>query len=140
MYILNPIIESDSIGPIRYRNMVDSYGLDEIKDRYPEVRRLLQVFGTEVGRTMFGENFWVDLTLNDMNSFHTVISDVRFKNEADEIRKRGGVVWRVERVQQELVNPHASEIDLDDYDFDLVIKNSSTIKDLHKLVDMAISK
>lgn len=139
MYILNPIIDSDSIGPLRYKNMVDSYGLDQIKDKYPEVRRLLQVFGTEVGRNMFGDSFWVDLALDDINSFHTVISDVRFKNEADAIREQGGKIWRVERKQATSINPHSSEVDLDGYDFDVVINNDSTINDLHKLIDLAIS-
>ena len=139
MYILNPIIHSDSIGPIRYQGLVDVYGLDVVKDKYPEARRLLQVFGTEVGRSMFGSDFWVNLTLDEAHSFHTVISDVRFKNEADAIRLQGGQIWRVNRDGISPVGGHSSEVDLDDYEFDKVLNNNETIADLHKLIDLALA-
>ena len=139
IYTLNPIVHSDSIGEFRYQSLVDVYGLDKVKEDYPEVRRLLQVFGTEVGRSMFGDNFWVDLTLNNLKSFHTVISDVRFKNEAEAIRKSGGQIWRVNRVGVGPVTGHVSEIDLDDYDFDFVLNNDTTIESLYAMADKGIS-
>ena len=138
MYRLNPIVHSDSIGPLRYQALVDVYGLDKVKETHPEVRRLLQVFGTEVGRDMFGKNFWVDLVLNNLKSFHVVISDVRFTNEADAIRAKGGQIWRVNRVGIGPVTGHSSEIDLDNYDFDLVINNNSDIESLNRQVDLSI--
>lgn len=138
MYKLNPIVHADDIGPMRYQALVDAYGLDKVKDTYPEVRRLLQVFGTEVGREMFGENFWVDLVLNNLRSFHTVISDVRFINEADAIRSRGGKIWRINREGIGPVTGHSSEVNLDWYDFDLVINNDSDIESLNKQIDIAI--
>jgi len=135
MYVLDPIVKSDEVGVFRYKNIVDSYGLDLAKDKVPEIRRLLQVFGTEVGRDMFGVNFWVDLVLNNINSENTVISDVRFKNEADSIRLRGGQIWRVNRKNISPITGHISEVDLDDYDFDHVINNDLDILDLYKIVD-----
>lgn len=138
MYKLNPIVHTDDIGPMRYQALVDVYGLDKVKDTYPEVRRLLQVFGTEVGREMFGENFWVDLVLNNLRSFHTVISDVRFINEADAIRSRGGKIWRINREGIGPVTGHSSEVNLDCYDFDLIINNNSDIESLNKQIDIAI--
>ena len=138
MYKLNPIVHVDNIGPMRYQALVDAYGLDKVKDTYPEVRRLLQVFGTEVGREMFGDNFWVDLALNNVRSFHTVISDVRFINEADAIRLRGGKIWRINRAGVGPVTGHSSEVNLDGYDFDLVINNDYDIDSLNKQIDMAI--
>lgn len=140
MYRLNPIVHTDAIGPIRYKSLVDVYGLDKTKEKYPEVRRLLQVFGTEVGRNMFGENFWVELVLNNLRSFHTVISDVRFTNEADAIKKQGGQIWRINREGIGPVTGHSSEIDLDDYSFDAVINNNSDINGLKKQVDLAIGE
>lgn len=135
MYRLNPVVFSDSIGEFRYKNLVDVYGLDKAKDDYPEIRRLLQVFGTEVGRDMFGSNFWVDLTLNSLSGGSAVISDVRFKNEADAIRKAGGQVWRINRSGIGPVTNHSSEIDLDDYDFDHVINNDLDVVHLNKVID-----
>jgi hypothetical protein len=38
-----------------------------------------------------------------------VVSDIRFNNEADFIRKRGGVVVHMDRVAATPVNPHSSE-------------------------------
>ena len=140
MYILNPIVGSDSIGPFKYKNLVDTYGLDKAKESNPEIRRLLQVFGTEVGRNMFGENFWVDLALNKINVDKAVISDVRFKNEADAIKKAGGKVWRINRNGVGPVTDHSSEIDLDDYSFDHIIDNDYSVVDLNNIVDMLLEK
>lgn len=135
MYRLNPIVSSDSIGSFRYQNLVDVYGLDDAKDSYPEIRRLLQVFGTEVGRDMFGENFWVDLTLNNAKEDLVVISDVRFKNEADGIKSAGGQVWRINRSGVGPVTNHASEIDLDDYQFDNALSNNHSVLELNQIID-----
>jgi len=138
MYILNPVVFSDSIGEFRYRNLVDVYGLDRAKEDYPEIRRLLQVFGTEVGRNMFGDDFWVDLALKSIDVKNAVITDVRFKNEADAIRLAGGQIWRVNRFGIGPVTNHASEIDLDDYDFDHVISNDLSVVELNKVIDHII--
>lgn len=140
MYILNPIVGSDSIGTFKYKNLVDTYGLDKAKESYPEIRRLLQVFGTEVGRNMFGENFWVDLALNRIKEDNAVISDVRFKNEADAIKKSGGQVWRINRFGVGPVTDHSSEIDLDDYNFDHIIDNDYSVLDLNNIVSMLLEK
>jgi hypothetical protein len=139
MYILNPIVSSDKIGNFRYQNLVDTYGLDKSKEDYPEIRRLLQVFGTEVGRGIFGDNFWVDIVLKNIDSENIVISDVRFKNEADAIRNAGGQVWRINRSGIGPVTNHSSETDLDDYMFRYTIDNNSSIKDLNDLVDQIIN-
>lgn len=135
MYRLNPIVFSDSIGEFRYKNLVDVYGLDKAKESYPEIRRLLQIFGTEVGREMFGANFWVDLTLNSITDGNAVISDVRFKNEADAIRAAGGEIWRINRFGIGPVTNHSSEVDLDDYNFDHLINNDLSVVKLNKVID-----
>lgn len=135
MYRLNPIVYSDAIGNFRYKDLVDVYGLDKAKDSHPEIRRLLQVFGTEVGRDMFGQNFWVDLALSSAKENLVVISDVRFKNEADGIKAAGGQVWRINRDGIGPVTNHASEVDLDDYKFDNVLFNNSTVLELNNMID-----
>jgi hypothetical protein len=140
MYRLNPIVSSDAIGNFRYKDLVDVYGLDKAKESHPEIRRLLQVFGTEVGRDMFGENFWVDLALSSAKEDLVVISDVRFKNEADGIKAAGGQVWRINRVGIGPVTDHASEVDLDSYSFDYIIDNDFSVMDLNNVVDMILDK
>ena len=93
--ILNPLIPYVRDGAffnpaMRYSEALDYIGEEEAKG-IPEVRRLLQVFGTEVARELFGENFWVEQlerTLEDNGKY--VITDVRFCNEAEFILENGG--------------------------------------------------
>jgi hypothetical protein len=98
------------------------------------------VFGTEVGRQMFGENFWVDIALNGIKETNAVITDVRFRNEADAIKKAGGQVWRINRNGIGPVTDHSSEVDLDKYDFDYVIDNDFSVSDLNGIIDMLWEK
>jgi hypothetical protein len=90
--------------------------------------------GTEVGREMFGEHFWVDYLMNKALEAKTdiVISDVRFLNEAQAIRLWNGQVWRVNRPNVGPANEHISETGLDEFtDYDVIITNDSTLEDLH---------
>lgn len=127
--VLNPIITGD----IRANDMIDSYGWEVAKST-PEMRRILQVFGTEVGRQMFGEDFWVQQVFRQMEQDNVyenfVITDVRYPNEADFIRERGGEIWRVSRSSIKAINSHSSETALDLYDFDRHISNDKDIADL----------
>lgn len=130
MLKLNPLVE----GRIRLAELVDEEGW-QVAKTYPEVRRLLQVFGTEVGRNMFGEDFWVDLAMYDVSPHEDVVfTDVRFPNEAEAIREMGGIIWRVDRKGIEAVNAHPSETALDDWNFDRVIDNNGTLDELREMV------
>jgi hypothetical protein len=126
IYKLNPICSERG----RVADVVDEYGW-EIAKATPEVRRLLQVFGTEVGREMFGGNFWIDQAFKQIDpAANVVIADVRFPNEADAIKARGGTVIRINRHNLSAVNGHKSEHALDNYMFDHVIYNDGTLDDL----------
>lgn len=132
LYVLSPKI--DNI--VRLSEYVDDYGWDVAKQNQ-EVRRLLQVFGTEVGRKMFGLDFWIDIALKDLSGdTQVVISDVRFPNEADAIAKLGGSVWRINRKNHSAVNGHASEHAMDNYMFSHFIYNDGTLDDLSDEVFM----
>ena len=132
LYVLSPKL--DNI--VRLSEYVDDYGWDVAKQNQ-EVRRLLQVFGTEVGRKMFGLDFWIDIALKDLSGdTQVVISDVRFPNEADAIAKLGGSMWRINRKNHSAVNGHASEHAMDNYMFNHVIYNDETLDDLSDEVFM----
>ena len=131
VYALNPYVE----GGNRVADLVDEYGWDVAKAN-PEVRRLLQVFGTEVGRKQFGENFWVQQAFDKVESDRVVFADVRFPNEAKEIEQYGGQVWRVNRHNHAAVNGHKSEHAMDNYLFKHVLYNDGTIDDLSDEVFM----
>jgi hypothetical protein len=70
-----------------------------------------------------------------------VISDCRFVNEFEAIRKAGGKIWRIKRPEEGLqgsAGQHRSETEqdgvADDY-FDTIIYNSSTLESLQMRLD-----
>ncbi|AWY07629.1 deoxynucleoside monophosphate kinase [Streptomyces phage Yosif] len=143
LYALNPFIPTyPDVGLVRLANLVDAYGWDRAKREFPEIRSLLQRYGTEAGREILGENIWVDALFADFEpeAEALVITDVRFPNEAQRVSEAGGVMVRINRPG---VGPatapdgsvHKSDVALDDWDFDAVVDNDGTIEDLHaKLV------
>lgn len=97
---IDPLVPSPNTGyHYRLSYMVHMYGWDQLKRLVPEVRRLLQVIGTEGGRAMAGENVWIDILAKrypDIGSdaVRYVITDCRFDNEVDFVRDNGGkLVW-----------------------------------------------
>lgn len=126
LYALNPIVGNTR----RVQDMVDEFGWDKAKAE-PEVRALLQRMGTEAGREVLGENVWVDFTLRNLAP-KTVITDCRFPNEAMATKDRGGFVVRVERPGVVAVNEHSSDSALDDWPFDYVLPNSSSLERLRE--------
>jgi len=95
-------------------------------------RELLQDVGTMM-RERYDQNVWVRTTLEhfDPKKCRWIISDVRRLNEAEEIKRLGGIIIRLEgdpsglrtRATPDKQN-HISETELDDYAFDAVIENN----------------
>lgn len=139
MYRLDPRITVNEVVNTSLRVGIDVYDWEGLKDRSPDIRGLLQRFGTEVGREMFGENFWVDYALRHIpDGTKAVFADVRFPNEADAIRNLGGEVFRVERLGVVAANDHISEHALDKYKFDGTIQNNGTIQGLKQNVEQEL--
>jgi len=135
VYAINPKVDSN--GMITYlRDVIDTYGWDGYKETKwaDDIRRILQVVGTEGGRKVIGENVWVDATLNNLEDGKYVFSDVRFPNEADAIRNMGGYVVRIIRPGIEPANNHPSETALDRYYFNDVIHNDKSLEYFQNLV------
>jgi len=100
------------------------------------VRQLLQKFGTESTRDVFGEDFWIKRLSRGLNfEANNVISDVRFDNEADWIRDNGGTIVHIIRPNQELVNVHSSESGIITHHTDELILNDGSLDKLYKNVD-----
>lgn len=106
-------------------------GWEEAK-RDPTTRQYLQSVGLAC-RDVFGPDVWVDLALKGLPAL-TVVTDVRFPNEADAIRERGGVIWRIIRPDTGPVNGHVSETAMTDYRVDRIVRNSGTPADLRTAV------
>ena len=88
--------------------------------------------GSEVGRDLIDPQIWVELTMYSvMPTDNIVISDVRFKNEASEIKFKAGQIWRITRIDRSKpINLHRSETELDNWNFDQYVANNGTIDDL----------
>lgn len=143
LYRLNPVVsvarESVRPGWGRLSVIVDDYGWDYAKVTYPEVRELLQRLGTEVGRALFGENFWVDRVLAQVEpGGKYVITDVRFPNEEQAVHAAGGRIYRISRDGVNAVNAHASEAFVGTMPVDGVIPNFGSIDDFREQVLQAV--
>ena len=134
LYETNPMYDSVVGEPLFVKAKVDRDGWEEAK-KSPHIRRLLQTSGV-AARKVFGENFWVQQALRDVHfEGNYVITDVRFTNEADVIKKYdNSQLWRVKRLGVEAVNSHVSEHELDGYPVDQIFINNTTIEDLELLV------
>jgi hypothetical protein len=111
---------------------VQGMGWDEAKNVYPEVRRFLQLLG-EGARNLFGEDFWVEQALGGVKG-NVVVSDVRYPNEAEAVKAKGGFLIKVERPGY-VAQGHVSETALADFDgWDAVIVNDGTVVELEDKV------
>ncbi|AWY39440.1 deoxynucleotide monophosphate kinase [Pseudomonas putida] len=106
-------------------------------------RELMQSLGTDWGRDQVHPDLWLLLAaqnlefLGQTNDTATgfVISDLRFENEAEFVRKRGGMVIHFLRPDAVEVNPHLSEAGVGIQDCDLVLHNDGALEDLFGQLD-----
>lgn len=141
---LNPTIRLDVDGlqwTCPLATGLKMYGWEGLKQYSPDIRGYLQRMGTEVGRDMFGANFWVEQALTVASQYeHVVFSDVRYPNEADIIHAKGGILWRVEREGIEKSDAHTSESLIETIKVDSVIKNNGTLEELFTKVDKLMKR
>lgn len=135
--VLNPLVDTCN-GVMPLMDALYLLGSWEgLKERAPGVRDLLQRLGTDVGRELWGEDFWLEQAFRGVGVGEDVVfTDVRFPNEAEAIRLRGGVVWNVVRPGVGVVNGHVSECALDGFVFDATVVNDGSLQDLEgKVLD-----
>lgn len=120
---------------IRLSDVIDSIGWEAAKDYVPEVRRILENFGTNSIRKL-DPDFWVRMALEKIQATEgpVVVTDVRFPNEADKIRELGGIVVRIIRPGFESApGSHLCETSLDDYEADVDFYNDADVTHLRSL-------
>jgi len=105
-------------------------------------RRMMQLLGTEFGRRL-DENLWVNIVKNqiDAQSAPPVVDDMRFKNEWAMAFNRGYLLVKVVRadfVENGATHSHASEQEMPDDMFDVIIHNDSTYDDYITLLDRIV--
>lgn len=159
LYTLNPVITLDSRvdGPdtgfvrnqVQYQKLHDRVGYVAAK-KNPEVRRLLQALGTEVGRNMIDQDVWINIAKRNIQEHldagrNVIITGMRFPNELDVITDLGGELWWVERPGHvpagASISSHASETGVTQDDFSVTIVNDGTLEDLYgKVFELLYSK
>ena len=157
---------------------LDVYSAEEVNDLFVQEtisvtpRLLLQTIGTDIVRTI-NPDIWVnalfvnypsDELIKQLNSKtdgsygvrqpNWIITDVRFPNEMDAVKKKGGITIRVNRPcdicggsgYHKMSCPvsksgeHLSETSLDKAEFDYVIENSGSIEELIEKVREILKK
>lgn len=128
LQIINPYIGTY----LRFNELIESVGYTEAKKQH-EVRRLLQVFATDFGRSMIDDDIWVNLVNREIaasNAERVAITGIRFKNELKYIKALGGTTVWVSRPGFGPINGHLSEASVVQSDFDVVISNDGSLTDL----------
>lgn len=110
------------------------------------VGEILQVIGTNAMREHFDKDVWVKSTLSKLKEDTVyIIGDCRFLNEVDAIKKKNGIVIRlngdpsnIRKTSNRDLN-HLSETALDDYDdFNFMFQNNKEIEDLKQFAKTVV--
>ena len=93
------LLEGDTDASRKWREQPDKFWSKEFGKEFTP-RLALQLMGTEVGRSVFHEDFWVIkmkkyIIENPEQNF--VITDVRFKNEMQFVHDHGGTLIEIQR-------------------------------------------
>ena len=150
-----------------WREEVDQWWANRLSIPYLTPRWILQQWGTEVGRLGFHNEIWVATVENQIRKTNDniVITDCRFPNEIEAIKRSGGIAIRVERgekpswyqdaliVNQGLQNAewelakarllesgaHASEYSSVGIDYDYIIDNNGSVEELQAKVESIVN-
>jgi hypothetical protein len=100
---------------------------DQIDPRYKRTpRHMMQTLGTEWGREQVNPHIWVIAMEQQMLKNPMLVSDVRFANEADLIRKHGQLVHITGR-DGIIDSDHVSETRVEYKPGDAILDNSGTL-------------
>lgn len=109
--------------------------IPNIKERPCTYRDLLQYIGTDMFKDKFGADFWINRLKIDSD---TIITDVRFPEEADFVESNGGTLISISRPGDRGIVKHVSE------DLKLVgdyhIDNTGTLEDLKERVQNILER
>jgi hypothetical protein len=95
-------------------------------------RKALQLLGTEYGRDMLRKDIWIkraelEVAKNAVEGYDTLITDVRFENEAEWVRERDdAVLIRIEPVglvKDGVASAHSSEAGISPAATDILLMN-----------------
>lgn len=97
-YIVDPQLVSQYAA---LSDIIDRHGWETAKDLYPDVRRLLQRYGSEAGWMIHGPKLWPKALATTIAKLPAttpvVISDLRFPIEQKWVQKQGGIIVAIQR-------------------------------------------
>lgn len=145
--MLNPYVTTDEddwdLPGLRLSQVLEGHGgWEKVKDRFPEVRRILQNMGQ--GIRAVDPDYWVRLLLAKVDNadrwnLPIVVTDVRYRNEAEALKARGFRMVRVVRPDSVMTDTpadrHESECGLDRWTPDAMILNAFSVAELHRRTD-----
>lgn len=114
---------------------------EEITTKPPHVRLLLQRIGTDLIRYQVDKDFWIKKMrdrLQDASGI-VIIDDVRFKNEAEQVWRYNGLMWRIVRNSAEDGDTHPSEVEQKEIPCSVTIMNNGSLEDLRAIVEYEIA-
>jgi hypothetical protein len=136
-----------------WREQVDTWWAERLNLPKLTPRWILQYWGTEVCRHGFHDEIWVASLENKLRKSekNIVISDSRFVNEINAVKRAGGISVRVMRGQDPVwvklcknnfdtfkatfPEIHASEYSSVGLDYDIIVENNGTLDELYSKVN-----
>lgn len=107
--------------------------LEANKDKY---RTILQWWGTDFRRNMYGQDYWLKQWMARAVSSRAhliIVPDVRFKNEAELLRQFGAKIFRVVRYGLP-DDKHQSETEMASLEVDEVIPNNDSLENFCSII------
>ena len=115
----------------------------DVRANMLSIRQLLQYWGTNVMRVYFGDQLWSLTTLKLAETHDLIISDLRFKVEAEMVKERKGIVIYIDRPGCEVGNHQSEKEAFELYQegkCDYVIHNNGTLKDLFEKCEKIVQQ
>jgi hypothetical protein len=143
------LLEGRTKAAREWREQIDTWWANRLDMPDLTPRWVLQYWGTDVFRNHFHQDIWIASLENKLRQTrdNVVISDCRFLNEVESIRRIGGRVIRIVRGQdpewfhlartspQNMLDRypgvHASEYSWAPTEFDHIVENNGTIDELY---------
>ena len=150
-----------------WRETPDIYWSDQLGHTVTP-RFVLQHFGTDVVRQHMLDNFWIAAVQKQIENSNSniIVTDARFPNELDMVRKLGGITVRIKRGEEpwwyqpsvglnrlprwlakavllfrpKLRQVHISERAWIGYSFDFEIENNGSLADLEQKIELLLQK
>ena len=141
------MLEGCTVESRQWREQVDPYWSKRLNMPQLTPRYILQYFGTDLFRNHFHSEIWIACIERKLQIYkNVVITDCRFENEINSIKKHGGKLIHVSRgilpdfFHTKIIpsNIHASETSWINADIDYTIENNGTMDELKEKIDKLI--